>query len=317
MTTHLNPTVHILLATHQGAKHLREQLDSIAAQSYQNWSLTISDDGSTDDTVQIARDFASEQAGRSVVLLAGPKKQSTANFFHLLHAAPTKNSADLYAFCDQDDVWLPDKLRRAVNWLTADSTPQALPLLYCARTQLVDEQCHPIGLSAAPTRPLTFGNALLQNIASGNTMVFNQCLLNLLRKIPTIYSVWHDWTAYQVVTGCGGTVFYDLRPALLYRQHEANVIGAKRTSLDQLKRARLILQGRYYQWSEKTESALKGIEQSIIPTAMQQLTQFRVMRRSKTPLTRLACALRNRNHIYRQTKLEQIGFLLAVSLKLI
>jgi glycosyltransferase involved in cell wall biosynthesis len=317
MHTATVPVVHILLATYQGAKHLREQLDSIAAQSYPAWTLTISDDGSTDQTVQIAKEFAQQHQSHSVTILEGPRQRSTANFFHLINTAPCASVSDLYAFCDQDDVWLADKLDRAVSWHNKEHHFSTTPLLYCARTQLVDEQLRPIGLSVAPKRPLSFGNALLQNIASGNTMVFNQPLLKVLHQIPAAHSVWHDWTAYQVATGCGGQVFYDTKPALLYRQHAANVIGATSTGLSQIRRAQLILTGRYRDWGEKTVTAIGFIENQITPGAHQQVAKFRTMRSANGPLMRLKLGLYNGSELYRQTVFGQVAFLCALAVRLV
>jgi glycosyltransferase involved in cell wall biosynthesis len=315
MSNIANPTVHILLATYQGAKYLQEQLESIKAQNYETWTLTVSDDGSTDGTLKIVEDFALKQKDHLIRVLHGPFQGVTANFFNLLNVAPLQSKSDLYAFCDQDDVWLPDKLSRAVGWHVGNRRRENLPLLYCSRTQLVNKDGLPVGLSVAPGRPLTFGNSLLQNIASGNTMMLNRVLLDAMRRIPPAHSTWHDWTAYQVVTACGGEVFYDLKPTLLYRQHEANVIGAARRNLTQ--RALLILQGRYRSWSNNTEIAMQSIQESITQTAQQQLTQFTAARNATNPYMRLRMYLKNKGSLYRQTTLGQLGFLVALLFKLI
>jgi len=150
-------TVHILLATYNGARYLDEQLQSIARQTHCDWTLTVSDDGSSDDTLDIVQRF-SAQVNQPVTVLQGPRQgSSTANFFHLLAQAPTGNSLDLYAFCDQDDVWLDDKLSSAVKWHIQYSGQNVR--LYCGRTQVVDEQLQPIGISPNIKRPPSFGNA--------------------------------------------------------------------------------------------------------------------------------------------------------------
>jgi len=141
------PTVHILLATYNGSSYLAEQLQSIGRQTHSNWTLTVSDDGSTDDTLAIVHRF-SEQVNQPVFLLQGPRQgSSTKNFCHLLVHAPTENSQDLYAFCDQDDVWHDNKLQRAVHFHSQH--PNQSLRLYCARTQFVNELLKPIGLSQA------------------------------------------------------------------------------------------------------------------------------------------------------------------------
>jgi len=159
---------------------LSEQLKSLARQTYSDWTLTLSDDGSTDDTLSIIERFAT-QVTQPVWILEGPRKgSSTANFCHLVAHAPAGNEYDLYAFCDQDDVWHYDKLQRAVLWHAQNSSKNVR--LYCGRTQFVNEQLQPIGLSPSIKRPPSFGNALVQNIASGNTMVFSHSVLAAQKK---------------------------------------------------------------------------------------------------------------------------------------
>jgi glycosyltransferase involved in cell wall biosynthesis len=315
MSEHPRHPVHILLATYNGAKYLQEQLDSIAEQTYSSWTLTVSDDGSQDGTLEIVRAFAASQPAHRIVVLNGPRSGSTANFFHLLHQVQETTTEDFFAFCDQDDVWLQDKLERAVTRLLASSPMDGQPLLYCGRTQLVNAQLAPIGLSELPRRSIHFRNALLQNVASGNTMVFNGSLLQLLRRVPAANSVWHDWTAYQVVTACGGTVIYDSEPTLLYRQHPTNVIGASTGLWDRMLRVKLVAQGRYREWSEKTEMALSFLESQMTPNSRKDLMSFRSMRSERTPFRRCRAGIKGR--LYRQTTIGQAAFLAALFFRLI
>ena len=126
----LEPTVHVLLATCQGEAFLKQQLDSLTGQSYTNWQLHISDDGSTDRTRQIVADFI-ESTAQLVTLCDGPCKGVTHNFFNLIHTVPNRQTA-LYAFCDQDDVWLPDKLHDAVAHFQKQKLAADQLYLYCS-----------------------------------------------------------------------------------------------------------------------------------------------------------------------------------------
>jgi glycosyltransferase involved in cell wall biosynthesis len=310
MSEHPSHPVHILLATYNGAKYLQAQLDSIAKQTYNAWALTVSDDGSQDGTLEIVRAFAASQPAHRIVVLNGPRSGSTANFFNLLHQVKEVTSDDYFAFCDQDDVWLEDKLERAVRTLRSVVSIEHAPLLYCARTRLVDEQLVPIGLSEIPGRPLHFRNALLQNVASGNTMVFNGTLLHLFKQVPVAHSVWHDWTAYQLTTGCGGTVVFDQTPALLYRQHSANVIGASNSLWDRVLRVKMVVGGRYREWGDKTELALKALELQLAPSSRQDIERFHSMRHANGPLRRSLAGLQS--GLYRQTLLGQVALLVAL-----
>ena len=126
--------VAILMCTKNGAAFLDEQLKSIADQTHANWSLIVSDDGSTDTTVKIIQRFADSHAQKTVVR-NGPAKGVSANFLSL--ATDPTIDADYFAFSDQDDLWYKDKLQRALTWLT--TVPADVPALYCGRTELVSD----------------------------------------------------------------------------------------------------------------------------------------------------------------------------------
>lgn len=234
--------VLILLAVRNGGRHLGAQLDSIAAQRDVRWRLLASDDGSTDDSGAILTGFARAHPGR-VRLLDGPQAGSTANFCHLIAHIPAP--ACHVAYCDQDDVWLPDKLSRAVGMLARRGGG---PALYASRTRVVDEALNHIGESRRLRRPPSFRNAILQNIASGNTMVLDPCAAALARDAvheAREAMIFHDWWTYQLVTGAGGEVVFDDRPSLLYRQHGNNVVGAGIGAAATGGRVRRLLSGAY------------------------------------------------------------------------
>lgn len=110
------PQIAILLASYQGARHIAAQLDSLAAQDYRHWRLVVSDDGSTDDTIGIVRGFAAAHPGHEVTIVDGPREGATRNFLSLIAAV---RPGEALAYCDQDDVWLPDRLSRGVRAIEA------------------------------------------------------------------------------------------------------------------------------------------------------------------------------------------------------
>lgn len=305
-------TVHILLATYNGASYLTEQLESIARQTHSAWTLTVSDDGSTDETMDIVQHFAT-QVTQPVSMLQGPKAgSSTPNFCYLLAQAPADNEQDLYAFCDQDDVWHDDKLERAVNWHTLH--PSQPIRLYCGRTQFVNEKLHPIGLSPNIKRPPNFGNALVQNIASGNTMVFSHAILRAQKKVLPQHCVWHDWTTYIVATAIGGLVWFDEKPSLLYRQHERNVIGANNGIRAQLWRIKFVVSGRYKYWSDSTEKTIYDISSELTTTSFNIFKKFQKIRSSRSVITILEAFFNS--EIRRQTTLSNISLIFALIFRL-
>lgn len=306
------PTVHILLATYNGVKYLQAQLQSIARQTHRLWTLTVSDDGSTDETVNIVKAFA-QNSPHTVTLLQGPcAGSSTRNFCHLVQHAPAGTEQDLYAFCDQDDVWLDTKLERAVQW-HAQHLQQPVRL-YCARTQFVNDQLKPIGLSPGIRRPPSFGNALVQNIASGNTMVFNHAVLMAQKKVQPEHSVWHDWTTYLVATALGGEVWFDDEPCLLYRQHGGNVIGSNDGLGAQIRRLKPLFEGRFKQWTDANMAAVSDLKQSTSTKTQELYENFFQLRAQRSPWKRIYDW--RRTEIRRQTLCSNLTLGLAIILSL-
>lgn len=297
--------VAILLATHNGAGTLPDQLSSLKGQSHGDWSLIVSDDGSTDATRAIVRQFARDNPGRRVALLRGPGRGSAQNFLSLLRAA---RNVPFAAFCDQDDVWLPAKLTRAVRALV----PVRGPAIYGSRTIIADAALRPLRLSPHFRRPTGFRNALIQNVAGGNTMVMNRAALDLLQPASRHATgiVSHDWWAYQAVTAAGGAMVYDRRPSLLYRQHGANQIGANDTAAAMLRRLGLIFEGRFARWMDGQIAALEGLRPQMTDEASQALDRLIAARRGSLP-RRLSGILRA--GLYRQTRRGTLALWLAAA----
>ena len=303
------PSVLILLCTCQGATYLAAQLASIAHQHYPHWVLYGSDDVSSDDTLTVLRSFAEQVGDQRVNIGHGPGQGSTANFLHLTRAVA--GQARYYAWCDQDDVWEADKLQRAVAWL--DQQPPDSPLLYCGRTRLIDGQDKVIGFSPMFTRPPCFRNALAQNIAGGNTMVFNEAACRLITAIPADVSVpLHDWWAYLVVTACGGIVKYDPWPGVRYRQHGANQVGSNTAPRVRLKRLRNYLNGCYSTWTARNLEALLAVYPGMTPENRRVFDGFRQLRTLDNRWQRLGQL--HASGIFRQTLAGHLGlFLLALT----
>lgn len=125
--------VAILMATYQGERYISDQLDSFERQTYENWELIVSDDGSTDSTLTLVNDFSVRNVAK-VKIVSGPGKGFVSNFLSLLFRDDI--TADFYSFSDQDDIWFDDKIERAVAWLK--QIPSETPALYCSRTLLVN-----------------------------------------------------------------------------------------------------------------------------------------------------------------------------------
>ncbi|PYC25622.1 glycosyl transferase family 2 [Aquipseudomonas alcaligenes] len=296
--------VAILLCTFNGCKYLKEQLESFGSQEYKNWVVYVSDDGSHDGTFEMLECYSDKWPGRLHIRL-GRKVGFAANFLRL--TCDSGIQADFYAWSDQDDIWEADKLARAVRWL--ETVPDNIPALYCSRTLLVDADNNYIGISPFFPKPPSFGNALMQNIGGGNTMVFNSAARKLLRESGENKSVIsHDWWAYMVVTGCGGRVFYDRKPTLRYRQHGGNLVGMNANWAARLKRIRMLFQGRFKHWNDCNISALLTLEHQLTPENREILQRF-ADARCMSLIPRLIHL--KRSGIYRQTLLGNIGLVAA------
>jgi glycosyltransferase involved in cell wall biosynthesis len=207
-------TVTILLCTFNGERFLAHRLDSLERQTFKNWKLIASDDGSSDQTKSILHAFRKSFAPGKVKIIDGPRRGAPANFLFL--ACGKNLASDYYAFCDQDDVWEADKLARAIGVL--EQTGLGVPALYGSRTSLIDETGKTTGFSPLFPKTPTFRSALVQSIAGGNTMVFNQKACELLAFCGADINVpSHDWWLYQVTSACGGCVHYDAYPSVRYR----------------------------------------------------------------------------------------------------
>ncbi len=302
--------VVVLLAHFNGGGMLSEQMQSLSAQTHRDWSLIISDDGSSDNWLETAADFAKSNADRRVWLVNGPKRGYVRNFLSLVAMAGP--SAPFAAFCDQDDVWLPGKLTRAIKAL--EDVRPGRPALYCGRTMVCDRALTPLGPSPLFTKPPSFANALVQNAGGGNTMVLNRAALDLLqdtvRHAEGVVS--HDWWAYQIVSGAGGKVIYDPEPSVLYRQHGENSIGANSSRIAQARRLGLLLRGRFRDWNAANAAALQRAGHWLTPEARDKLEDFAIAR-SGTLTERLRAL--TRSGIYRQTRQGHLALWLAVLLK--
>lgn len=244
----------ILMCVFDGERYLSPQLSSINAQTETGWSLYVSDDGSSDHSLAILKEFQEQIGDSRVKLRQGPGKGFAKNFISLIMDPAIE--ARYYVLSDQDDIWDEEKLAAAKAFL--DNCNPQMPALYCGKTIFVDEEDKAIGLSSTPSRPLIFKNALVQNIASGNTMIINGAARKLLIKCGPVLDVYaHDWLIYMLVSGADGVTFYDERPYVRYRQHGKNQIGMNSKFIDKIKRFGQLLSGEFSNWNKRNIETLQ------------------------------------------------------------
>jgi glycosyltransferase involved in cell wall biosynthesis len=304
----IGPAVAILLGTLNGERFLPEQLASIERQTFNNWKLIASDDGSSDRTTSILRAFQKSFEPGKVEIIAGPRRGAPANFLFL--ACAENLDSDFYAFCDQDDVWEPDRLARVIALL--ENADSSIPALYGSRTRLIDENGNEIGFSPLFRKKPDFKCALVQSIMGGNTIVFNQKVRELVAFCGADLDVpSHDWWLYQVTSACGGKVHYDAYPSVRYRQHAYNVIGSNMGWAARIRRIHMLRKGRFRYWTDLNITALARLRPRMTSENQQIFDLFRRARRR--PLLERA-RMFVRTGVHRQTLLGNLGLAAAVVL---
>lgn len=221
------PRIAVAISVYNGRDHLAEQLDSILTQQNVDVSIYARDDGSTDGSVDLLQHYVQNEG---VVLLQGSNKGVVGSFFELLSIIP--DDYEYIALCDQDDVWLPDKLSRAIRVLQKSERRDSLPAAYCSEYIFCDGELHQTERSHLNCIGVGFYTTLYENKASGNTMVLNHKLHELLRSTDASRVYCHDWWIALVATAVGRLTFDDYA-SLLYRRTGSNVspTGMKGLSL--------------------------------------------------------------------------------------
>lgn len=303
--------IQILMGVCNGAPYLPAQLNSLGAQEYRHWRLLVSDDSPDDASRAVVETFGAE-CPRNVEIIRGPRNGFAANYLHLLQNAV---SGPL-ALSDQDDVWMPDKLSRAMSVLS--DIPDGQPALYCARVQPWDGTAGKLQRPMpALARPPSLRNALIENIAPGNTIVLNRAAADLARELaaqtPSVFA--HDWWLYQVVSGVGGTVVHDSGPPVVYyRQHAGNVIGAGRGFSAQIKRKTAVLKRAFAERLTQNAAALNVARTHLTAENEALFDAFEAARASRG-LKRLRDL--SRLGLYRQNRVGTAGFFGAAALGLV
>jgi glycosyltransferase involved in cell wall biosynthesis len=209
------PDVEVLLATYNGGQYLSEFLQSLSAQQGVNVHLRVSDDGSNDDTFSILKLF--QHRFQSFNLYIGPKIGPTENFLSLIQ----KSNLNIIALADQDDVWEPDHLLKAVERLR--DCNERPTLSFSAVLEFGENK----GLSGSWPKRFPSQNILSiisENLARGCTMVFNAKAREVIKRYHPKNAIMHDWWILLVVASVGKIIWTE-NPEINYRIHERNHVG--------------------------------------------------------------------------------------------
>lgn len=215
--------VNIVMSTYNGEKYLADQIKSIQSQTFEDWQLLIRDDGSSDNTPSIIRDMA-KRDDRIHFINDGQNENYGVikSFYHLVKY----DSADYYFFSDQDDAWLPEKIE--VTLKRAQSETSAKPLLVYTDLKVVNEDLAVLQESMIKSQSHHANTELVQelteNTVTGGTMMINKALADKWQVYDNL--LMHDWYLALLAASLGKLVYID-QATQLYRQHDANVLGAR------------------------------------------------------------------------------------------
>lgn len=277
--------IAILLATYNGEKYIKEQICSILSQMdkvLEKCAIYVHDDGSTDVTCEIIKEYVVSYPGRVELLQGPPQGSSTKNFMFMLKEV----EADYYMFSDQDDVWLPDKIEHEYEEI---KKLEGSPALVFSDMKVVDEGLNiidPSFYSYSNLNPYRtkLNELILENVVSGCCMMFNRKLRDLALRYSDLDKIkWHDWWISEIAAAVSGmgkvednlpessastnsgseiektTISYIPEPLMLYRQHGTNAVGATEDlSLNRVtKKLSMILGG------EQSEQTRKFIREAV------------------------------------------------------
>jgi len=230
MDNHI-PTVAVLMSTYNGEKYIRVQLDSIFKQRDVRVKLFVRDDGSTDNTVEILKEY--EKAHPVELLNDGENVGPGESFMRLVYKYANEPGIEYYAFADQDDIWLEEKLSVAVNSVINEEPGSLVPVLYCSNQFLYinDENK---GNRHIKSQSIELIPHMTKNTIAGCTFLFNKSLAKMVadagRPDQRIirYRLHDSWMILVAI--CCGYVIYDETSHMLYRIHEENAVGVRKVS---------------------------------------------------------------------------------------
>lgn len=209
--------INILLSTYNGAEYIEEQLESIFSQTYQDFFVYIRDDGSEDETVQIVQRYVEKmKLQHRVKVFVGKNIGFSQSFAELLRIS---NDGEYWAFCDQDDIWLPDKLSYALKYIS--KIDKNKPALYHGSFYQIDTFGNQIGEYILKPPIYTFRESLTSSICYGFTIVINSKLREYMIKSDYSQIQSHDWYA-SMIAAAFGEIIFDERIVAKHRIHGKN-----------------------------------------------------------------------------------------------
>lgn len=226
----MSSEILILMSTHNGAHYLHEQIESVLRQNYKEWRLIIRDDGSVDATREVIKEYTRKYSGKiSLFSDAEGNIGVTQSMLRLLECC----DAGYIMFCDQDDVWLPDKIKITLDRMKDIESTYGVdaPGLVHTNLKVSDKDLNIVSESfwkyqrLDPGKGTTLNRLLVQNTVTGCTVMINKALKDKIKFFPEGVIIYDWWLS--LIAAALGRIAYVSGPTLLYRQHNGNTIGAK------------------------------------------------------------------------------------------
>lgn len=241
--------VAVFMSTYNGEKYLREQIESILAQKHVKVFLYVRDDGSSDTTVDILKEF---KENKKLEFYVGENINYGKSFWELMLKYGEAEKFDYFAFSDQDDFWEPVKLSKALDLLGSNAHPK----LYFSNMEFVSSDLKSIGLKKFDNMRISLGSEMIRHRVAGCTYVFNKSLFEFAKYVDfTSFKkkFEHDVWLYILCLSVEGEVIRDKSSYIKYRQHSDNVTGHRQGLIKRMRREVLS----HYLYQEK-----KNLKQS-------------------------------------------------------
>ena len=302
--------IAIILGFYNGREYLREQLESIICQTYKKFQIFIFDDYSYKKKIDSELELYIEKHSNISLIRRDSNIGYAKNFLHGLK--DVGSNFDFYAFSDQDDIWENNKLENSLKKIEEFNSPSSI--LYCSRTAYFEnDSLDEIGSSKLFKKKPQFKNALIQNIAGGNTILMNKKARNLMiHSLVSDQYISHDWWCYLLISASGGDIIFDPIKSVKYRQHGKNIIGGNQKFKDKIRRFIKFFHGSFKEWNDINIRNLLKNKNLINKKNLKTLQTFIDARNEKNFFLKIL--LFKKSGVFRQSLLENFIFSLGIIL---
>ncbi len=303
-------SVAVILAFYNGNEYIEEQVKSILEQTHKNIKIFIFDDNSQNSLKKSLDNLKNKKDVRVTITKRNKNIGYAKNFLYGLR--DLNEDFDFYAFSDQDDIWEKNKIE--IGLKSCEMKRNNKPKLYFSRTAYYNQDCsREVGASKIHKKASIFKNALVQNIAGGNTIIINKKGRDILcNTLNSKEYTSHDWWSYQVISGADGEIISSNAKTVKYRQHKDNIIGLNSSFKEKFKRLKYFFSGEYKKWCKINIKNLYLNKHSISKRNLETLKFFSIAIKSKNIFEKIIYF--KKSGVYRQSHIENIILIIGLLL---